>query len=80
MQIISDKNLRFQATITVVILLLFILLGQLSVMHMAYDYKKAMIAHDDALAGYLSLNGVNNHQIISAFTSQKTEKISLMVL
>jgi len=56
------------------ILLLFIIVSRLAVERMADDYKEAMISHDYAVAGYLSGNGINNHQIVMAFTSDKTDE------
>lgn len=70
--IFNDKSVRRQAAVTVIILLAFILLGQLMVARMAEDYKKDMIEHDYAVAGYLSGSGVDHRQIVTAFTSDKT--------
>ncbi|TEB13804.1 Sensor protein SrrB [Pelotomaculum sp. FP] len=70
--IFSDKSVRRQVTVTVIILLAFILLGQFIVAGMAEDYKKAMIEHDYAVAGYLSRCGVDNSRIVTAFTRDKT--------
>jgi signal transduction histidine kinase len=70
--IFSDKSVRRQVAVTVIILLAFILLGQLIVARMAEDYKKNMIEHDNAVAGYLSRSGVDNSRIVTAFTGDKT--------
>jgi signal transduction histidine kinase len=70
--IFSDKSVRRQVAVTVIILLAFILLGQLIVARMAEDYKKAMLEHDYAVAGYLSRCGVDNSRIVTAFTRDKT--------
>ncbi len=70
--IFNDKSVRRQAAVTSIILLALILLGQLMVARMAQDYKKAMVEHDYAVAGYLSGSGVDNGQIVTAFTSDKT--------
>jgi hypothetical protein len=69
--IFNDKSVRRQAAVTSIILLALILLGQLMVARMAQDYKKAMVEHDYAVAGYLSGSGVDNGQIVTAFTSDK---------
>jgi len=39
----------------------------------ADDYKKTMVAHDAAIAGYLSHHGINDHQISQSFTAEKTD-------
>lgn len=70
--IFNDKSVRRQAAVTVIILLAFVLLGQLMVARMAEEYKKDMIEHDYAVAGYLSGSGVDHRQIVTAFTSDKT--------
>ncbi len=70
--IFNDKSVRHQAAVAVIILLAFILLGQLMVARMAEDYKKDMIEHDYAVAGYLSGSGVDNSRIVTAFTGDKT--------
>ena len=67
--IFNDKSVRRQAAVTVIILLAFILLGQLIVARMAEDYKKGMVEHDYAVAGYMSGNGVDHSRIVTAFTS-----------
>ncbi len=73
MQILNDDNVRLQAVITVLSLVALIFVSQVTMICMAGDYKKTMIAHDNAVAGYLSRNGMEDHQIIPAFTSQKTD-------
>lgn len=74
MNILNDKNIRMQFTLTVVVLFLFVYLCQITMIHMADDYKKNMIAHDYAIAGYLSKNGVDDSLIVKAFTSEKSAK------
>jgi signal transduction histidine kinase len=73
MRILNDKYIRLQVVITVLVLVVLILVSQLTVMQMAGNYKETMIAHDHAVAGYLSQSGVDNPQIIQAFTSKKTD-------
>ena len=74
MQILNDKNVKIHAIIIVSILLALILVNQITVMLMVNGYKETMFAHDNAVAGYLSRNGIDYHQIILAFTFQKTDK------
>lgn len=74
MQILNDKNVRLQAVLTTLSLVALILVSQVTIMRMADDYKKAMIAHDNAVAGYLSGSGIDEHRVILAFTSQKTDR------
>lgn len=73
MQILNDKNVRLQTIITVLMLVALIIAGQFTVIRMADDYKNTMIAHDDAIAGYLLRNGIDNHQIVLAVTSEKVD-------
>jgi len=73
MLMLSDKNVRSQATVTALILLLLIIVSQISVMWMAGDYKRNMIAHDAEIAGYLLGNGLDEQQIKMAITTQKTD-------
>lgn len=71
MRMLKNKDLRLQATITMSILLALILLSQLTVTLMANQFKESMIAHDYAIAGYMSKSGIDGQQIIKAFTSEK---------
>lgn len=71
--IFSDKNVRRQSTIMVLLLLAMLLIGQLIAAHMAEDFKTAMIEHDYAVAGHLQRSGVDNDQIVAAFASDKDD-------
>ncbi|KNZ40838.1 sensor histidine kinase [Acetobacterium bakii] len=73
MLMLSDKNVRFQAAVMALILLLLIIVSQISVLWMTADYKSNMIAHDAAIAGNLLANGVDEQQIKMAITTQKTD-------
>lgn len=73
MGIFNDKNVRLQVIITVIILMVLILMSQFTIFKMVDDYKKVMISHDNAVAGYLSNNGVDNIKIVQAFIEQKTD-------
>lgn len=57
---------------TMLILLVMIIVGQLVIASMATDYKKSMIEHDSAVAGVLLSGGIDRSQIIVAFASNKT--------
>jgi len=72
MLIFNDKNVTLQTGITLLILLVFIIATQISVMMMAEDYKKALVSHDAEIAGYLAGTGINDHLISLALTTQKT--------
>lgn len=63
------KNIFF---VTAAILAVFTLLGQVLVGWMAEEYKQNLIAHDAALAGYLSRNEVKGPQAARLFTAEKT--------
>ena len=38
------------------------------------DYKSGMLAHDNAIAGYMSQCGIDNNVIIKAFTADKSDE------
>lgn len=67
-----DKDVRGLFAATIIVLLGSIVLGQVMAAIMANDYKKEMITHDYALAGYWLRNDLNKSQITSAFTAGKT--------
>ena len=73
MRIFTDKGFRLQFIFITAALLLFTILGQLVVMHMADDYKQNMIAHDYGVAGSLTHSELDKTKIPPAFTSEKTE-------
>jgi signal transduction histidine kinase len=73
MRIFTDKGFRLQFILMTAALLLFTILGQLVVMHMAEDYKQYMIAHDYGVAGSLTHSELDKTKILQAFTSEKTE-------
>lgn len=73
MRIFTDKGIKLQFIVISVVLLLFTILGQLVVKHMADDYKQNMISHDYGVAGYLTHGGLDKTKIAQAFTSAKTD-------
>lgn len=73
MRIFTDKGFRLQFILMTAALLLFTILGQLVVMHMAEDYKNNMIAHDYGVAGSLTHSELDKTKILQAFTSEKTK-------
>lgn len=66
---INDVKKLFAAL--VIIFLCCIAMGQVVVGIISNDYKKEMIAHDYAVAGYLSRNSAEKSQIAPAFTKEK---------
>lgn len=70
--LLSDRDDRRQAELILGCLLAVTLLGQLFVARMAADYKKAMMEHDFAIAGYLARSGLESTRIVAAFTSDKS--------
>lgn len=73
MKIFTDKRFKFQFMAIAVALVLFTLLGQLVVKHMADHYKQSMIAHDYGIAGDLTHGRSEKTSIAQAFTSEKTQ-------
>ena len=73
MRIFTDKGYKLQFIVIAVALLLFTILGQFIVKHMADDYKQNMISHDYGVAGYLTHGESEKTNIAKAFTSEKTE-------
>ncbi|MGI5891779.1 MAG: sensor histidine kinase [Bacillota bacterium] len=73
MRIFTDKRVKFQFIVIVIALVLFTLLGQLVVKHMAEDYKQSMITHDYGIAGDLMHGRSEKTSIGQAFTSEKTQ-------
>ena len=73
MRIFTDKGIKLQFIVIAAVLLLFTILGQLVVKHMADDYKQNMISHDYGVAGYLTHGGLDKTKITQAFTSKKTD-------
>lgn len=68
---LSDKNLKRPAVAVALLLLAALFAGELAVAFMARDYKKDMIGHDYAVAGYLARHGVDSSIVAAAFTSVK---------
>ncbi len=70
--ILADKNFRNLAVIIAFLLTGMLLAGELLAVHMTREYKKSIIRHDFAAAGYLAAHGVNENIAVSAFTSDKS--------
>lgn len=73
MRIFTDKGFKLQFIVLAASLLLFMILGQVIVKHVADDYKQNMVFHDYGVAGYLSYGELEQANIAQAFTSEKTE-------
>lgn len=70
--IFAGKDAKKLLAAAILILLCSAAAGQLMVGLMADDYKKEMIAHDYAVAGYLYGNGLDESPTAAAFTAEKT--------
>lgn len=70
--IFSDKSIRRQMGILLLLLLAFFFLAQLLTAKMAENYKVSMLEHDYAAAGYLLQKGGDPNAIIKAFTIDNT--------
>lgn len=71
MKIFAIKDVKKLFAAVLFISLSCIAVGQVAVSIIANNYKKDMIAHDYAVAGYLDRNGANKSQIVPAFTKEK---------
>ncbi|PKM78490.1 MAG: sensor histidine kinase [Firmicutes bacterium HGW-Firmicutes-15] len=72
MNIFAIKDVKKLFVTITIILLGCIAIGQAAVAIIANDYKKEIIAHDYAVAGYLLRNDLGKSQITTAFTGDKT--------
>ncbi len=72
MDIFTGKDMKKLFVAVLGILLCSIMAGQIAVRLIAEDYKKEMIAHDSAIAGYLYRNDGGKSPIAAAFTAEKT--------
>jgi len=72
MKIFAIKDVKKLFVAAAIILLSTIVVGQAVVAIMTNDYKREMIAHDYAVAGYLLRNDLGKSQITTAFTAEKT--------
>ena len=70
--IFAGKDAKKLLAAAILILLCSAAAGQLTVGLMADDYKKEMIAHDYAVAGYLYRNGAPKTLTAAAFTAERT--------
>ena len=71
MKIFAIKDVKKLFAAVIFIFLCFVATGQVAVSIISNDYKKDMIAHDYAVAGYLYRNGKDKSQIAPAFTAEK---------
>jgi signal transduction histidine kinase len=67
----SDKNFKNLAVLLVFLLAGMLLAGEVMAAHMTQEYKKSMMEHDYAAAGYLTAHGVKGNIAVTAFTSKK---------
>jgi len=74
MRIFVDYNIRKLFSVISIILLCFILITQVMVYFMTNQYKKEIITHDYAIAGYLYQQDATTDQIVPAFTAKKSMK------
>jgi signal transduction histidine kinase len=72
MKIFANKDVKRLFVTIIIILLGCIAVGQVAAATIANNYKKEMIAHDYAVAGYLLRNDLGKLQITTAFTGEKT--------
>ena len=72
MRIFINHNIRKLFSMVSIILLCSILIAQVMVYFMTNQYKKEIIAHDYAIAGYLHQEDITTEHIVSAFTSKKS--------
>ncbi|MDP4108640.1 MAG: HAMP domain-containing sensor histidine kinase [Bacillota bacterium] len=70
--ILSDKYVRRQAASAALVLIAMALGAQLIAVRMTDSYKKALIRHDSAVAGYLVRNGADRSSVAAAFTSDES--------
>jgi signal transduction histidine kinase len=70
---IFEDQKRLLAAV-ILILLCSVATGQVAAAITANDFKREMIRHDYAVAGYLVSNNVSQSQIASAFTSEKNSR------
>jgi len=77
-KILASKDEKKLFIAVICILLCSIFAGQVAVTFITEDYKREMIAHDYAIAGYLSRhlseNDLDQTQIVSAFTGERTDR------
>ncbi|MBW9146756.1 HAMP domain-containing histidine kinase [Clostridium sp. CM027] len=74
MRIFINYNIRKLFSVVSIILLCFILITQVMVYFMTNQYKKEIITHDYAIAGYLYQQDATTDQIVPAFTGKKSMK------
>jgi signal transduction histidine kinase len=72
MKIFAIKDVKKLFVVIISILVCCITVGQVIVKLISDDYKKEMIAHDYAVAGYLSRSDLSESYIATAFTVEKT--------
>ena len=74
MRIFINHNIRKLFSVVSIILLCFILITQVMVYFMTNQYKKEIITHDYAIAGYLYQQDARRDHIVPAFTGKKNMK------
>ncbi|MBU3171186.1 sensor histidine kinase [Clostridium estertheticum] len=72
MRIFINHNIRKLFSMVSIILLCSILIAQVMVYFMTNQYKKEIITHDYAIAGYLYQQDITTDHIVPAFTSKKS--------
>ncbi|MBU3183296.1 sensor histidine kinase [Clostridium estertheticum] len=72
MRIFINHNIRKLFSMVSIILLCSILIAQVMVYFMTKQYKKEIIIHDYAIAGYLYQQDITTDHIVPAFTSKKS--------
>ncbi len=74
MKLFAQKDVRNFLIAVIMILLCFIIAGQVAAGIISENIKKEMISHDYAVAGYLYRNSLEKQQIATAFTAEKTNE------
>ena len=64
MKVFSNKDIK-------IVLLMFIVVGQIVVINITNDYKSALLEHDYNIAGYLNSMGVDKSKIPAVFTTNE---------
>ncbi|MCC0696788.1 sensor histidine kinase [Clostridioides sp. ES-S-0048-02] len=75
MKIFSNKDIKIFFLVIISVLLMFIVVGQIVVVNITNDYKRALVEHDYNIAGYLHSMGVDKSKIPVVFTTNEDKYI-----
>ncbi|HBG7286558.1 sensor histidine kinase [Clostridioides difficile] len=71
MNIFSNKDIKIFFLAIISVLLMFMVVGQIVVVNITNDYKRALVEHDYNIAGYLHSMGVDKSKIPSIFATNE---------